>query len=622
MKALHSAIVAVAIVASAITTAWGQEGVTHYVRYTVAGDTSYGILEDEMVRELDGDLFAPPTPTGRTFRLSEVRLLAPIDPSTVQKVLGVAINTRRPGRESPVPHPRFFAKLPTSLGGPDDPVELPPEAGNLNYEGELVLIIGREGRHIPIAEASDYVFGVTVGDDFSENTWYGERQGVEEPTRLISKGTNTWAPIGPAIVSGIDYSNLAVETRLNGEVVQRGRTSDLVNDVPNLISYISRYVTLKPGDVIFTGTVRRLPDARRVMQAGDVVEVEIEKLGVLRNSIVPMQTPPIGDPRIEMIRRRLDEAESNGLNGTILIRNQNRVLLHRAYGFADREAQRPMSVSTGFDIGSLVKPITAATVLKLEELGKLSTSDTLGRFFPSAPLDKRGITIMQVLMHTAGMRDVFGSDYQVVSREWLLDKALNASLIGAPGERERYSNSGYSLLAMIIEDVTGRPYEEFVREQVLEPAGVRRIGYVLAGWKNEELAVGYRRGGARWGTPLDHPWADDGPSWNLRGNGGMLSTAEEMARWYEALFDGKIIGPAALEKYYGFDAGRSRSVGGKALAHAGGNGIFNTFQVSFIDRDFHLTFFTSTAGLGAEEVWRQFRDKIISLARGEPPEPL
>ena len=135
-----------------------------------------------------------------------------------------------------------------------------------------------------------YVFGVTVGNDFSENTWYGERQGVEGPTRMISKGTDSWAPIGPAIVTDIDFTDLAVQVRLNGEVVQRGRTSELANKVPALISYISRYVTLEPGDLIFTGTVGRVEGARRRMQPGDVIEVEIEQLGLLRNHIVPMET--------------------------------------------------------------------------------------------------------------------------------------------------------------------------------------------------------------------------------------------------------------------------------------------------------------------------------------------
>ena len=289
MKTLHRVLILVVVLTVAVTTAAAQDGATHYVRFEHNGAASYGLLDGEMVRELHGDdLFGALPPTGRTFPLSEVRLLVPIDPAQVQKVLGIAINTRRPSRMDPVPHPRYFAKMPTSLRGPEDPVELPEEAGNLNYEGELVLIIGKQGRHIPEAEALDYVFGVTVGNDFSENTWYGERQGVEEPTRLLSKGTDSWAPMGPAIVTGIDYTDLAVEVRLNGEVVQQGRTSDLVNGVANLISYISRYMTLMPGDVIFTGTVARLPEGRRVMEPGDVIEVEIEQLGLLRNRIVTM----------------------------------------------------------------------------------------------------------------------------------------------------------------------------------------------------------------------------------------------------------------------------------------------------------------------------------------------
>ena len=290
MKTLRFALILM-FLASAAPMAAAQNGATHYVRFEHGGDVAYGILEGQTVRQLHGDdLFGPMQPTTRSFPLSEVRLLAPIDPAQVPKVLGVAINTRRPSRMEPVPHPRFFAKMPTSLRGPGDPVELPPEASNLNYEGELVLIIGKRGRHIPEAEALDYVFGVTIGDDFSENTWYGERQGVEEPTRLLSKGTDSWAPIGPSIVTGLDFTDLAVEVRLNGEAVQRGRTSDLVNDIPNLISYISRYMTLVPGDVIFTGTVARIPDTRRVMEPGDVVEVEIEHLGLLRNTIVTMDS--------------------------------------------------------------------------------------------------------------------------------------------------------------------------------------------------------------------------------------------------------------------------------------------------------------------------------------------
>jgi 2-keto-4-pentenoate hydratase/2-oxohepta-3-ene-1,7-dioic acid hydratase in catechol pathway len=264
---------------------------TRYVRYSHRDRISYGILEGDVIRELRGDLFASPQPTGVTVRRADVKLLAPLDPARVSKVVGVAINTRRPGLEAPVPHPRWFAKFPTSLNDPDGDVEMPPEATNLNDEGELVVIIGKRARHVSEAEALDYVFGYTVGNDFSENTWYGERQGVNEPTRLLSKGMDTWAPIGPAIVTGIEHRGLAVRTRLNGELVQEGTTNDLVNDVPKLISNLSRYVTLLPGDVIFTGTVRVLPDKRRRMQPGDIVEVEIEGLGTVRNRIVEMKVP-------------------------------------------------------------------------------------------------------------------------------------------------------------------------------------------------------------------------------------------------------------------------------------------------------------------------------------------
>jgi CubicO group peptidase (beta-lactamase class C family) len=321
------------------------------------------------------------------------------------------------------------------------------------------------------------------------------------------------------------------------------------------------------------------------------------------------------DPRVEAIDGVLTAAEMEGLCATILIRSHDKVLLHKAYGLADAEAGREMTIETGFDIGSLVKPITGTAILKLEEQGKLSTSDTLARFFPDAPGDKRDITLMQVLTHTAGMQDLFGGDYEVVSRDWILDKIMSSPLVAVPGEREEYSNSGYSLLAIIIEEVSGQSYEEFVRDHVLVPAGVHRIGYVLPGWTNQELAVGYRRDGQRWGTPIDHPWADDGPGWNLRGNGGMLATAAEMGQWYEALFDGKVLDPEVLAKYYSYGAGESPSVGGMALAHAGGNGIFNTLQISWIDADTHMTFFSSCAAHQAESVWREFRDELVSLGK-------
>ena len=267
------------------------QSVVRYVRYAQGDRVSYGLLDGQTIRELSGDPFSSPRPTGRSVRLADVRLLSPIDPSRGGKVLGVAINTRRPGREAPVPHPRWFAKLATSLVGPEANVEHPPEATNLDWEGELVLVIGRRARHVSVEDAPRYIFGVTVGNDFSENTWYGERAGVNEPSRLISKSLDTWAALGPAIVTGVDYRDLRVVIRVNSDTVAIGRTSQLLNNPAQLVSYLSRYVTLLPGDLIYTGTYPTVTGKGNTVHPGDVVEVEIEQLGLLRSKIVPMNAP-------------------------------------------------------------------------------------------------------------------------------------------------------------------------------------------------------------------------------------------------------------------------------------------------------------------------------------------
>lgn len=318
--------------------------------------------------------------------------------------------------------------------------------------------------------------------------------------------------------------------------------------------------------------------------------------------------------RIQKLDRHLSNLEKEGFNGVILIRSHDKTLLYKAYGAADKEKNKTMKFTTGFDIGSLVKAMTAAGILKLEEQGKLSTDDTLSRFFPNIPEDKKNITVAQVLAHKAGLKDSFGSDYDVVSRDWIEEKILNTALVSPPGEKRLYSNSGYSLLAIIIEKASGKPYEKFIREEVFKPAGVKKTGYIQAGWKPEDLAVGYYEGN-RWGTPLDKKWSKDGPGWNLRGNGGMLSTVEETAQWYEALLEGKILTPETLQKHLANSSGVSRTLGERIIMQAGGNGVFNSLQFSVAAWDFHLTFFTSSAKYEAERILEDFRDDVFALAK-------
>jgi CubicO group peptidase (beta-lactamase class C family) len=273
-----------------------------------------------------------------------------------------------------------------------------------------------------------------------------------------------------------------------------------------------------------------------------------------------------------------------------------------------------MTMDTGIEIGSIVKPMTLTAILRLCETGVLNMQDPLARHFPSAPAEKQGITLEMITRHRAGLPDLFGNDYQLVTRDWLVNKVLGCRLIAIPGEVEKYSNSGYSLLAALIEMKSGMPYENFVRQEVLLPAGVQRIGYRLAGWKNEDLAVGYRRFGLRWGTPLDHAWLPDGPGWNLRGNGGMLATAEDLSTWYEALWNGKVLGKEALDQFLAIDARPSQKVGGMALGHAGGNGIFNCLQVCYFKPGLYLTLFSSVANHKAETLYRSIRDQVVALA--------
>lgn len=249
--------------------------IVRYVRFTAGGTTAFGVLEGETVRELGGAPWDGGRPSGRTRRLSDVTLLAPVTPG---KVIAVGLNFRSHlGTRAPAAEPGLFAKYPSSVVGPGAGIRYPADATNLHYEGEMVIVIGRRARHVSREEAPAHIFGVTAGNDVSERAWQ-----ASDLQWFRAKASDTFGPIGPMVVTGLDYNDLLLQTRLNGEVVQSERTKDLIFDVATIVSYLSRYVTLEPGDVIFTGT----PQTTRAMKPGDVVEIEVEGVGVLRNPVV------------------------------------------------------------------------------------------------------------------------------------------------------------------------------------------------------------------------------------------------------------------------------------------------------------------------------------------------
>jgi 2-keto-4-pentenoate hydratase/2-oxohepta-3-ene-1,7-dioic acid hydratase in catechol pathway len=272
IKRAQHAVIALLILSSP---SLAQESVNKYVRYSHAGTTAYGILRGETITRLDGQLFSSPRETDETVSLSDVRLLAPCEPS---KVIAVGLNYQSHlGDREPAEYPGLFAKYPTSIVGPEAEIVMPRDSRNLHYEGELVVVIGKRAEDVSVEAAADYIFGVAAGNDVSERDW--QRDDLQW---LRAKASDTFGPIGPAIVSGLDYNDLLLETRVNGETRQSERTRDLIFDVETIVSYVSRYVTLLPGDVIFTGT----PGSTMALQTGDVVEVDLEGVGVLRNTVV------------------------------------------------------------------------------------------------------------------------------------------------------------------------------------------------------------------------------------------------------------------------------------------------------------------------------------------------
>ena len=283
--------------------AFSQDGITRYVRFSDDSGTHSGILDGNTIRVLDGDPVFDDgvSPTGSTVAVGSVDLEIPMNPERVPNVMGVAGNSNNPnGQQTDVNHPRWFGKANTSLAKNGSPVEVPYGATNFNFEGELGLIIGREGRHIPESEAMNYLFGVTVGNDWSENDWCGERRGVEEPTHVFCKAGDTFATLGDAVVTGLDLTDLQISVRLNGVLAAQGTSADFRDSPASLISKISHYVTLKRGDIIFTGTVAppQMRGTRRQLWQEDVVEVEIENVGAVSNQLVRVTRQNVSGPEI------------------------------------------------------------------------------------------------------------------------------------------------------------------------------------------------------------------------------------------------------------------------------------------------------------------------------------
>lgn len=340
------------------------------------------------------------------------------------------------------------------------------------------------------------------------------------------------------------------------------------------------------------------------------------------------------------IKNKIDEymtrSEKNGFSGAILVAKNGEIILSKGYGLADRERNIPITSQTVFTTGSITKQFTGAAILKLQMMGELSVQDPITKYFKDVPADKKGITLHHLLTHTAGFPGAIGGDFVPILRDDFIKLAMEKKLNHKPGERYEYSNVGFSLLGAIIEIVTGKTYEAFLNEHLFKPAGMIKTGYRIPKWDLDELAHGYRSDDD-WGTLLDKPWAEDGPYWHLRANGGILSTVEDMYQWHLALQGDKILSDVAKQAFYtpyvseGEDANSYYGYGWaifttprntRLIAHNGGNMIFAADFLRYVDEDVVIIIMSNTTEKSAIRISPDIARIVFGYDYQLPPEKI
>jgi len=247
-------------------------------RHNETGKQSYGLVEGHKVTPLKQAPWLQLEPTGKSFSLDDVTLRAPVAPS---KIVCIGLNyhahveASQSATEAPE-HPLIFLKPPSSIIGPHDKIVHPKVSERVDYEAELGVVIGKKAKDVPKEKAVEHIFGFTCVNDVTARDLQ-----KKDGQWSRAKGFDTFCPVGPWIVTELNFQDVLVEGVLNDEVKQSGRTSLMIFDIPFLISYISSVMTLQPGDLISTGT----PAGISPMKSGDKIEVRVEGIGTLENTM-------------------------------------------------------------------------------------------------------------------------------------------------------------------------------------------------------------------------------------------------------------------------------------------------------------------------------------------------
>ncbi len=237
-----------------------------------------------------------------------------------------------------------------------------------------------------------------------------------------------------------------------------------------------------------------------------------------------------------------------GFSGVVLVAQNNNIILNKAYGRKNNQKNGLNDINTVFDICSITKQFTAAGILKLSAQNKIQLDDKLTEYFTAVPIDKKNITIHQLLTHSSGLIDGIGDDYDTVSQNEFLRQVFNSKLMSPVGEKFNYSNIGYSLLGLIIEKASGMDYEKFLNKEIFQPSKMYHTGYVIPNWDANEVANGFANG-TEAKKPNEENWSKQGPYLNLKANGGILTRASDLLLWSQAIQNNTVLDQATTSKY-------------------------------------------------------------------------
>ena len=332
----------------------------------------------------------------------------------------------------------------------------------------------------------------------------------------------------------------------------------------------------------------------------------------------------------QLIKNKIDEylsaGVSNGFSAAVLVAKKGEIFLNKGYGMAKVKRNVQNSSSTIFSTGSVTKQFTATAILLLVKKGKLSLDDTIDRFFKELPKDKRNITIHQLLTHSAGLIHSFGMDHLRSTTEVFFKDLFKTKLLQKPGKTYKYSNTGYSILARIIEIISKKSYEEFLRNNLFIPSGMMQTGYFLPKWKKDNIASNYLYNYRDTGSILEQMHQLGSVPWFFKGNGAIHSTVNDMFKWYQALKNNKILSKSLTAKmttafiseqessrsHYGYGwAIYNSDRNTKIVTHNGGNSATLLHEFIWLPKeDVVIIYFTNSYSREIESVAWEI-EKII-----------